>query len=551
DLGIDVTAGRTGSTTGRAVVGLPERDALDRYLRGELELPVEQVVDAVERFGNGSLALDEVFAARLLDRYRAVARPAVAPGPSLAADPEFTVLPAYLHDGLGQTAIEQVTWRRGGATTQLFDEVAAAAEAAVPGALAHDPALRQTLVSAFAGKRWAGHVDALLERGFRLVTDVRVPGKRVGADRLERLDLRVRGRFAAQAVHLGFAKTVLQIIQDYGYGQRERSANHEGSTNAVLNGGAAGSAPDVHGSVSVGTGHGLGSSARVADTATRLDGTATFTGADRVGHELSVTVTARAPRRGREAVRELTGDLVRLIPSGLIDSTPGAAVTTDVPLAMPAEFSVESTRTPSLLATITEALRGLAGRAAVDEIVAADLEHLLAPNARSAFLRRALAPGGHLLATIPVGLRRHVRIGVRATATGGRVLVGGRSLELRTVNRHEDVAGSGRTDSRALPLTRGVGGGIDGAGLGGGASSGSAASHANSGAAGRRVEKTVYRAGTGATVEIGLRFAIDLDLVRTSRGGVDRTVRSITVHDTGTAFVTVFEPDQDRASTAP
>ncbi len=458
------------------------------------------------------------------------------------------MLPSYLHDGLGQTAIEQVTWRRGGAVTQLFDEVVAAVEAAVPGALAHDPALRQTLFAAFAGKRWAGHIDAMLDGrsgGFRLVLDVRVPGARVGADRLERLDLRVQGRFAAQAVHLGFAKTVLQIIQDYGYGQRERSANTTRSTNAGLNGGAAGTEGSAK--ASLGTGHGLGSSARVAGTTTRLDGTATFTGADRVGHELSVTVTARAPRRGLEATRALTGDLVRLIPSGLIDSTPGAALPADAPFRMPGEFSVESTRTPTLLSTITRALRRFAGPAAVDELAAADLEHLLTPNARSAFLRRALAPGGHLLATLPVGLRRHVEIVVRASASGGRVLVGGRSLELRTVNRYEAVFGAGRSDSRTLPLSRGTGGALDGTGLSGGVSSGSSASHGIGVSGGRRTENTLYRAGVGATVEIGLRFEIELTLVRTSRAGVDRAVRSITVQDTGTGFVTLFESDLERA----
>ena len=586
DLGIDVTAGRTGSTSGRAVVALPERDVLDLYLRGELQLPADQVVDVVERFRNGSLDLDEVLAARLLDHYRTAVRPAVQPhttaaeiaarhtddaltaqwntafgettadlagrieaGLRRAAAPPVTVLPSYLHDGLGQTAIEQVTWRRGGADTQLFDEVVAAVEAAVPGALAHDPALRQTLFAAFAGKRWAGHIDAMLDGGDREASassstcGCPVPGS--GPTGSNAWTCGSRAGSPPRAVHLGFARTVLQIIQDYGYGQRERSANTTRSTNAGLNGGAAGTEGSAK--ASLGTGHGLGSSARVAGTTTRLDGTATFTGADRVGHELSVTVTARAPRRGLEATRALTGDLVRLIPSGLIDSTPGAALPADAPFRMPGEFSVESTRTPTLLSTITRALRRFVGPAAVDELAAADLEHLLSPNARSAFLRRALAPGGHLLATLPVGLRRHVEIVVRASASGGRVLVGGRSLELRTVNRYEAVFGAGRSDSRTLPLSRGTGGAVDGTGLSGGVSSGSSASHGIGVSGGRRTENTLYRAGVGATVEIGLRFEIELTLVRTSRAGVDRAVRSITVQDTGTGFVTLFESDLERA----
>ncbi|WP_232660571.1 hypothetical protein [Pseudonocardia sp. TRM90224] len=556
-MDLRISGGTEDGVVGTVAFALPERDALQLYVGNELELPADQVADAVERFVNGTLQLDDALAHRLIHRYLAdgdsihtEAELAAAlaeafgayPGPlaerladgvDRAAAPPAVKLPVHMHDALGQSAIEQATWRRADDTrTELFGEVLGAVEHTVPGVLDHDPVLWQALSNAFAGKRWTGNVDAMLgERGYRLRLPVRVPGNEPGADRITWVDVTVTARVVGEPTLRGRAPSTLMIIQDYGYGQTEGNAGRS----VTIGGGVQGDAAGISGGAS--TGRTAGSSGSTGTTGTRLDGTATFDGADRVAQTVAVTIQVRHGRSTTNT-RVVLGELIRLIPNGLLDTGAVEQVTDPRELRLPDEFSVEGVHAPNLVETVQAAVRRIAG-GRLSSTAMADIDHALAPNARSAFLRRMVSPGGHRIARIPLSRHRYVDIVISAVATGGRIIVAGRDVELRTVNRQETKFGYGVSDGRLLPLSWSFGGGADEPSVSFGAQSSAGAGETG----GNRGESSLFIKDTGATIEVGLTFHVRLELGRLAADGTAKPIRTAVVDATGTGYITLLERD--------
>ena len=425
--------------------------------------------------------------------------------------------------------------------------------------LAHDPVLWQALSNAFAGKRWTGTLDAMLaDGGYRLRFPVRVRGKRPGADRIVWVGLTVSPPRSPTTRPCWHGADTLMIIQDYGYGQTSRATTTSGSVGGGVGGdGGAFTAlgQTGGGNASLSTGHGRGGSGGLSSTATRLDGTATFQGADRVRQSLAITITVSGAGRGigTDTVVALGGSLIREIPDGLsirddgrgdpVDHDRGAPADPR-PFTLPETFSVETMRADDLAATILAGLsdRRMMGARRAGRF-AADLEHALTPNALQAFLRRMVTPDGHVLLRLPIRGRTAVDVVVRVVPAGGRTVVGGRDVELRSVNRQEEKHTAGVTDSRTLPLSRSGGANHDLTGTSMGVTNGAQAGHQLGDVGGKRSERTLYLQGEGATIALDIAFEITLQRGTVRRDGTLHVARELIVRDDGYGYVTLFESD--------
>ncbi|MEV4547728.1 hypothetical protein [Nonomuraea wenchangensis] len=111
---------RTSQAQGTALFSLPEYDALLMYAEGDVTLPGRLVGDAIERFVNGSLTLDQTLAVPLVQRYLQDLTAARAAGADVGYAARHTpeVLLAKIMEvtGLGPAA---TTARQGGVDQQL------------------------------------------------------------------------------------------------------------------------------------------------------------------------------------------------------------------------------------------------------------------------------------------------------------------------------------------------------------------------------------------------------------------------------------------------
>ncbi|ANY05829.1 hypothetical protein [Pseudonocardia sp. HH130630-07] len=608
-MGLAVGGGAPAAVHGaRVVFALPERTAIDLYGRGDWDLPAAQVHDVVVRFAHGDLAIDDALVHRLLDRY-------LRTGGGLAAGTRDAVstrlgelsgdaraLPHHDLDGriraglarvaqevrvslaepfatrLGQSSIETATLRTpAGAPARLFAQVRDAVAAQLPpGTLAHDPLLWQQLWKNLAGKRWWGKLDAMLDRdGFSLQATVRIPeigpgGVAVpGADRLRRIEVWITARLVDDARLLDSTTAAGQINQDYGYLQHDRSGSWSrttggGTTVDLAPGdGGAGLVP------SVSTDHSRGATGGISTQRTRLDGTASFGGSDRIAQGVRITVTARAGGglldRGTAAPTRvvLDGSLVRLVPAGIATPVPagdrvaGTQARSDGdgpadprPLVLPRVYSAEAVEAPGLVDTVVDALaaRGMLGRTRAEDH-RADLEHVFAANALTAFLRDMLTGEGHLFHRIPAGGRTVVDVVVRADLYGAQRLLRGWDLDKRTVRRFQEQTTTGTSDARMAPVGRGatLAGEPGSIGLSGGDQSG----HRGAAVAGTRAETTLILAGKGGTARTELGLVVELRR-GTLTGYRDEPAvrRTVTARDRGTAYLTLFDGDLTAALAA-
>ncbi|MEV4288631.1 hypothetical protein AB0K40_24240 [Nonomuraea bangladeshensis] len=119
---------RTSQAQGTALFSLPEYDALLMYAEGDIALPGRLVGDAIERFVNGSLTLDQTLAVPLVQRYLQDLTAARAAGADVGYAARHTpeVLLAKIREvtGLGPAA---TTARQGGADQQLDEALRDAA----------------------------------------------------------------------------------------------------------------------------------------------------------------------------------------------------------------------------------------------------------------------------------------------------------------------------------------------------------------------------------------------------------------------------------------
>lgn len=135
---------------GRVLFTLPERDALQHYGRGQLELPLEQVADATERMINGELELDRRTSTAMIARYhqhRAAQLHATGNLTGLAAEHDDRTLQTLLRKsvGLPEPAAQQAAQQ---AARLPEPQQTAPAQASEQSVGPTQPTFQQTLIEA-------------------------------------------------------------------------------------------------------------------------------------------------------------------------------------------------------------------------------------------------------------------------------------------------------------------------------------------------------------------------------------------------------------------
>jgi hypothetical protein len=350
------------------VFQVAERDVLQFLVEGELTLPLAQVADAVERYLNGSLELDNRLATGLIRRYRdalAAAETANEPTPALSASHTARVLLAKLQPGkptpgtkearleslldqaeqldqtrtiqlpehyqshLGSSLVEQATVTENGQEVTMFGRVVELMTQQLGLSPESDPMLPRALFADLAGKRWWGRLEDMLgPEGFNRTYAVGKTGQ-FGA---QRVTLTIQAEFTGPATSLGVAKNVISIVQRYLYGDRSSSATTGQSLGAGLDGGL-----EEGKTGSVGTDRTDSTTVSIGEQTTRLERLATFDGLHRVRRGVKYTVkvtpeptaTPARTRLGRTVSRsespllpvepvQLTGEIDQLIPARVL-----------------------------------------------------------------------------------------------------------------------------------------------------------------------------------------------------------------------------------------
>jgi hypothetical protein len=356
------------SHSGNMVYTLPERDALGLYVDQKLNLPLDQVGDAVERFRNGSLNLDRNAATPLVNRYIhdvAAARaqgahvpfsaehtPEVlgrllehaagvdpltsssaehrldgnlAPARSLAAG-DKVALPEHFQRTVGTSTVESLRFTEGGRPRNLFDGVMKAVGTKVTDAeLKNDPVLRQGLFGTFAGRRSWGHVDKAIDdpggfvKRFPVVVDP-------ATGRADLITVRVRMKLGDQPEYVGHSKDVVQIVQDYRYRELDHSET-TGRTNGLGVGGSEpGRGKGAADNESLGTGRARSVTGSQGEQLTKLQRYAQFNGVDMVRQKANVEITVERTPLPSGPVRSLprrVADAFRADAPKAIDHSPG------------------------------------------------------------------------------------------------------------------------------------------------------------------------------------------------------------------------------------
>ncbi|GAA1512256.1 hypothetical protein GCM10009677_51560 [Sphaerisporangium rubeum] len=625
---IKVTGHEAGSSRPRkqtvsatVLYALPERDALLLYGESQMSLPLHQVADAVQRYLNGDLRLDPAMAVRVARRYvaeREAALTAGTPvGPLVARHtPEtlFTTmadridppsarskdladlltrrrprtevtLPAHFRDSMALTTFETVDLAGpDGTPMEPFDAVMRAVAAVAPEAAGTDPVLWRAMFGDLAGENWWGKIDDMAaSHGFEWALPVRV-----GPHRTDQVRITVRVGMGEGAVMLeGKNDEVVHISQQYAYRLRGRSASSSRSGGFGVSGDASGGGHG--GNFGAGTDRGLTRSASGTEQRTLLQRAASFDGADRISHDVTVEIEvsreplppSRPPGRltrplhaatamvtkaldgGSRRLRSLpppvpaaggpvritlTGRAVRLVPDGL---TAPARRAQGEPsrfpdprqAPLPETYFTETTRAESLIDAVRERLAGrdLLGPQGVREHwVTVGQE--LAPMARTANFRLMTDPDGHHVLRLPVpgSYGEVVDVWVRARPSEPRLVVGPRAgVELGRVDRQERRYESAVERGRMLPL--GVNGGLgqDASGTAESVSAGEQSGDRASSSGGNRNETSLFLKGSTVTAA----FRVDFDVAferRTVRGdGTERPGRRATLPApvTGTAHL--------------
>ncbi|SET23382.1 WXG100-like domain-containing protein [Nonomuraea wenchangensis] len=375
---------RTADAHGTALFSLPEYDALLMYAEGDIALPGRLVGDAVERFLNGSLTLDQTLAVPLVQRYLQDLTAARAAGTDVGYAARHTpeALLAKIREvtGLGPAA---TTARQGGVDQQLdealrdaatqiensrdvvlassYDRAAGigameslalldeqgkavnplnavldAVNAAFPGVTEASPTLREEVKVDFSRDAVVIHVADMWSRtGYERTYHVQGDAQ---ASRAEEVTVRARlvyddegdSRRGRLLSHTSQAGTILQY---YRYTDRTRSASYNRSYSGGL---------DYNGADN-GDGQGLGLSTDLSQSYSvsvnqqdvRLLRMSVFVGHHRVEQTPRLiieverrqvrkgkvaTATAKLLRRVRYAKAVYTTKLVRRIPTGMVVS---------------------------------------------------------------------------------------------------------------------------------------------------------------------------------------------------------------------------------------
>ncbi|MEU4193263.1 hypothetical protein AB0E69_15305 [Kribbella sp. NPDC026611] len=590
DVDLKVAVGnREIPTVTETVFQLAERDALRFYGQHDLNLPLDQVADAVERYLHGHLDLDRRAATSLVRRYRselivAEANGVPLPPPAINHTPAALIgklmpsphrtgqspeerlakvlqdpvqrpidVPPQHQRQLGSSLIESVELD---GDIDLLAEVQEQLTRELGVELASDPVLGQSLFADLAGKRWWGRLEDMLGRtGFVREYPVGKPGQLSS----EQVTVRIKAEFTEGAQDLGTAKDVVTIGQRYLYAESSHTTN-DGSSHGITVDGAA---DDVH-SGTAGTDRAAGTSTTDAEQRTRLERLATFDGVRRVGRGLRLTVevtldpaTATKSPLGRRVplnqplaidapTLTIAGQVVQLIPTGALARTSISGVEQEIEL--PTAYYVEGVETGALADVVSGELAAgdLLGARGV-EVHRAELAAKLGASAVNASFSRMAGAEGFKLDPFEVVGGRQQTVGVTIQARVSQVeVVGVSNGELGEVNRSQRTVAQSTTTGRLLPVS---GSGTLSAPevMSGGISGGEQISETTTDVRGARGERSRFETGELVTIKVRVNFDLTLQRTAIQADGRERELVHRTVVDaaTGEAYMVLQRHEYD------
>ncbi|MEV8378403.1 hypothetical protein AB0P21_37035 [Kribbella sp. NPDC056861] len=567
-------------------------DVVERYLNGNLELD-RRLAGGVIRHYRAALAAAAVenqpvpalsaghTARVLLEKLQPQAgRPTprskaaqleLVLAEATALDSTRTIrIPEHLQNNLGSSLVEQARVTDQGRDVALLDRVRELMTEQLGLSPEQDPMLAEALSVDLAGKRWWGRLEDMLgPDGFSRTYPFAQPG-RLGA---QEVTLRIRAEFVDEAVSLGTTKSTVSIVQRYLYGERSGSASTGRSVGAGLDGGW-----QEGRSGTVGTDRSGSTAVSVGEQTTRLERLATFDGQHRVRRALKFTielmpeatgVPARS-RTGRALTRAdspltpiapvtLTGDLVQLIPLRVLPEVQPTPVTTQpTPTAssgslnsrgLPDAYFVEGAVSNDLRDAILERLAqpDLLGPAGA-RMHAAELAGILSTVTLNASFSRMAHDDGFAILRLPLPgyTSRTVEVRVVATVVGTRLVSGPvDGVEIGEVNRSQHTVSHTTTSGRLLPIDGGTSAENSDLGTTGGVSAGDQLADQTSDGRGVRRERSRFEKGRAVTVEVEVRYDVDLVRQQLARDGEIRSGDPVQLQQAprGTAYLTMFESD--------
>jgi hypothetical protein len=584
---------------GAVLLTLPERHALQSYGRRDLDLPLHQVSDAVERVLNGNLKLPRRTMHALLRRYRIDKRDATSDlaaghtdqvladalrkAAGLPAQPDQRLdavlsqaedlarqrveaqLPRHYDRTMGAAQVDESSLQdQDGNDTDPFREVCAAVADHMPQAL-DDPVLVSALRGEFAGTRWRNQLDDMLDPG----GSVRELPVRVGAS-TRNLRVRVRLRFVGPPSTevggtRGHSGNGFGLVQLWNLRDRGRSRTEGTSYGGSL---------DVSGGDGIPATAGAGAEVSTSTTAASSEaGTGIITGLSidmaRVerDYQLFIEIEDSADPGGPSASttrREASGRLSLAVPEAVLDSAPpqqALEVQDHRPVVLPEHYLPEGTL-PYLPGAkednaLYEAACARLGeldllRPAGVRMHATTLESRLGgANRMVAFPEMAGQSGYELVPlAVPGDSARVVAIRVRAEVSGLE-LVSDPDVESTTQlgqnSRGLAVSQLTARSNRLLPGSRTVGTSTPGGEFSVSRTSSRRVTEQDTGTVGARHETGLYESGQVVTVKVRVDYHLDFERLRLSRRRQPKVERSATVRraSSGEAYLTMYRHEYD------
>ncbi|MER7247725.1 hypothetical protein [Kribbella sp. NPDC000426] len=584
--------------TGAVVLTLPEGDALRAYGRNELDLPLHQVSDAVERLLDDNLDLPRRTTTALLRRYRLEKAGAdglaathtderlanklreatglSAPGTAGldAALVEAEVLarlrvevpvPRNYQQMLGAAQVDRSSLQdQDGNDSDMFREVCAAVAEHSPHAL-DDAVLTSALRGDLSGTRWRNQLDEMLDpRGF-----VRELPVRDGAG-TRNLRVRVKVRFVGP-VTTEAGGTEGQSGNGYGLQQlwslkdRTRSVTDGTSYSGEVGVSAAeGASATIRAGAELATSTTSSSSELNTHISTGLSLSTVRIERD---YEVVIEVEDSAEPGGQARAvtrREASGRISLSVPASVLHSAPvqdGPEVADHRAVRLPDNYLVDGTlphqpdappENALFEAAVTRLGRADLLRSAGVRMHQTTLESLLGAANRAVAFREMAGPSGHELVplAIPGQTSRVVVVRVRAEVSGLELIsdpdedsttqLGENSRELR-------VSQLTARSNRLLPGSRSIGGTLPGGAITVGLTSGRRVGEQDTGTVGARHETGVYESGQVVTVKVGVDYHLDFERRRIDRNHRPKVERTDSVHRaaSGEAYLTMFRHEYD------
>ncbi|GAA1574363.1 hypothetical protein GCM10009804_33910 [Kribbella hippodromi] len=580
--------------TGAVVLTLPERDALRSYGRRELDLPLHQVSDAVERMMNGNLVLPRRTTTALIRRYRTEQQTrhsedqladllrkatgmaeqpdqrldsALEQAEALARQRIEPQLPRHYERMLGAAQVDWASLQdQDGNDTDMFREACVALAQHSPEAL-DDPVLLNALRGDLSGTRSNNTMDDMLDpRGF-----VREFPVKLGMT-TRNVRVRVRLRFVGQPSTepggaTGQSGNGFGLVQLWNMRDRSRSATEGTSFGGTI---------DISGtdgaSVSAAAGAELGTSTTAAssETNTRIS-TGLAVATARVERDFEVIIevedsaTPGAPASRRPVTRrESTGRMSLAVPESVLDSVPPEQEV-DAPdhraPELPANYLVEGTQPyrPG------EAEENTLFDAAIDRLGQPDLltpegvelhrttleSALGAANRMVTFQDMAGSAGYELVPlAIPGQTARSVVVRVRAEVSELELVSDpkeGSTQQLGENTRELHVSQLTARSNELLPGSRTVGGGTPGGELSSSVTAGRMISNQDTGTVGGRHETGAYESGEVVTVKVSVDYRLEFERFRSTRRNRAKAefTGKLPNAGSGEAYLTMFRHQYD------